>query len=78
MRERALARVAIATGSDLLVQQGMRAWMAAGWQEKTAVAILAPAAERLRPEQDFQPLVALLASLMVWQAERSYGEHRTA
>ena len=77
MRERALARAAIGTGSGILVRQGMRSWMETGCSE-TAAATLAPAAGRLRPDQVFPQIVAVLAGLLVWQAERNYSGQRKA
>ena len=78
MRERALERTALGTGADMVMRRGMRSWMEAGWQEQTAVTAPAPADGRLRPEQNFQQIVAVWASVLVGQAERSYGGPRKA
>jgi len=76
MRERALERTALGTGTDMVMRRGMRSWMEAGWQEETAGLAPAPAEGRLRPEQNFQQIVAVWASVLLWQAERSYGGPR--
>jgi hypothetical protein len=78
MRERALERTALGTGTDMVMRWGMRSWMETGWQEETAVIAPAPADGRLRPEQNFQQMVAVWASVLLWQAERSYGGPRKA
>jgi hypothetical protein len=78
MRERALERTALGTGSDLVMGRGMRSWMETGWQEETAVIAPAPAGRRLQPEQNFQQIVTVWASVLLWQAERSYGGPRKA
>lgn len=80
MRERAWAQAEIGTGSDTLMHQGMRAWMEAGWQqEEIAAAMVAPAPEHPRSDQDdLQPIAVMLAGLLLWQAERNYGGQRKA
>lgn len=78
MRERALERTAMGAGTDLVMRQGMRSWMEAGWQPESAAVAPAPAQRRLRPEQYFQQIVAVWASALVRQAERSYGGQRKA
>ncbi|HXJ41347.1 MAG TPA: hypothetical protein VNH18_18845 [Bryobacteraceae bacterium] len=71
MRERVLEQSATGAGSDLVMRRGMRSWMEVGWQEETAVIAPAPADGRLRPKQNFQQMVAVWASVLLWQAERS-------
>ena len=78
MRERALERTAMGAGSDLVMRQGMRSWMEAGWPQESAAVAPAPAERRLRPDQDFQQMVAVWASVLVGQAERSHGGQRKA
>lgn len=78
MRERALARTAMGAGSGLVMHQGMRSWMEAGWQQESVAVAPAPAERRLRPEQYLQQIVAVWASVLVRQAERSYGGQRKA
>jgi hypothetical protein len=78
MRERALERSAKGAASDMVMRRGMRSWMEAGRQEERAALAPDPAEWRLRPDQDFQKIVAVWASVLVWQAERSYGGPRKA
>jgi hypothetical protein len=72
MRERALERTAMGAGSEMVMRRGMRSWMEAGWQEASVAVTSALAEERLQPDQDFQPIVAVWAGVLVGQAERSY------
>jgi hypothetical protein len=78
IRERALQQTAMAIGSEMVMRRGMRSWMEAGWRETTAP--VAPASHEARPQPDqaFQQIVAVWASLLVSQAERSYGGQRQA
>ncbi len=76
MRERALERTAaIAIGSDVVMCRGMRAWMETdSWKE------VAPVAPVFRegsapPDPFFQQMVAVWASVLVGQAERSCHGH---
>ena len=78
MREGALERSAKGAGSDMVMRRGMRSWMEAGRQQDSAAVAPAPAEGRLRPDRDFQQMVAVWASVLVWQAERSYGGQRKA
>jgi hypothetical protein len=76
IRKRALERTAIGIGSDVVMRRGMRSWMEASWQEE--VASVAPACQEGRPQPDqaFQQLVAVWASVLMGQAERSSGGQR--
>jgi len=76
IRERALERTAVGSGSDVVMRWGMRWWMEAGWREEMVAP--APAEGRLRPERGFQQMAAVWASVLVSQAERSYGGSREA
>lgn len=76
IRERVLERTAMDIGSDIVMLRGMRSWMEAVWRE--GMASLAPASpeSKLRPDHGFQQIVAVWASVLVGQAERSYGEQQ--
>lgn len=76
MREQALVRVGM--GSAILMRQGMRSWMEAGGQEDSAEVLTPPPEGRLRPDMDFQQVVAVWAGVLVGQAERSYSGQRKA
>ena len=76
IRQRALERTAMGIGSDVVMRRGMRSWMEASWQQE--VASVAPASHEGRPQPDqaFQQIVAVWASVFVAQAERSTGGQR--
>ncbi len=76
IRKRALERTAIGIGSDVVMRRGMRSWMEASWQEEVASVAPACHAGRPQPDQAFQQLVAVWASVLVGQAERSSGGQR--
>ncbi len=76
IRERALERTSI--GSDVVMRRGMRSWMEAGGREEVAPVAPASHAGRPQPDQAFQQIVAVWASVLVGQAERSYGGQREA
>lgn len=78
IRERALERTAMGVGSDVVMRRGMRSWMEAGWREE--VVPVAPCSPEGRPQSDqaFQQFVAVWASVLMGQAERSYGGQREA
>jgi hypothetical protein len=78
IRERALQRTAIGSGSEVVMRRGMRSWMEAGGREEAASVVPAAAAERLPPDPALQQIAAVWASVLVSQAERSYGGPREA
>jgi hypothetical protein len=78
IRQRALERTAIAMGSGVVIRHGMRSWMeTSSWEEAAAGA---PALQEGRSpaDQSFQQIVAVWASVLVGQAERSCGGQRQA
>jgi len=78
IRERALARTAIGIGSDVVMRRGMRSWMEADWRQEAGPVAPACHAGRPQPDQAFQQIVAVWASVFVGQAEGSYGGQREA
>jgi len=78
IRERALGRTAIDIGSEVVMRWGMRSWMEAGCRAEVAPAAPASPAGRPQPDQGFRQIVAVWASVLVGQAERSYGGPREA
>jgi hypothetical protein len=77
IRQSALERTAIAMGSGVVIRHGMRSWMETGGEE---VAAVAPIFQEGRPPADefFQRIVAVWASVLMGQAERSSDEQRQA
>ena len=78
IRARALERTAIGIGSEVVMRGGMRSWIEAGGREEVALVARASHEGRPQPDQVFQQLVAVWASVLVGQAERSYGGQREA
>lgn len=77
IRQRALERTAIAMGSGVVIRHGMRSWMETGsWEEAAGVAPVFQ--EGRTPAGSFQQIVAVWASVLVGQAERSCGGQRQA
>lgn len=76
IRERALEPAAAGVGSDVVMCRGMRSWMETGWQGEMAPVAPAPTEGRLPPDRAFQQIVAVWASVLVGQAERSYRGQR--
>lgn len=76
LRERALERTVISSGSEVSMHRGMRSWMEAGGREEMAA--VAPAFHEGRTQADpaFRQIVTVWASVIVGQAERSYGGQR--
>jgi hypothetical protein len=77
IRARALERAAIGI-SETVMRLGMRAWMEAGCQAEIVYAAPAPTEGRLPLDGSFRQIVAVWASAIVDQAERSYGGSRQA
>jgi hypothetical protein len=74
LRARALERSAIAIRGDLVMHRGMRSWMESGsWEEAPAFP-----EGRAPADQSLQQIVTVWASVLVGQAERSYGGQREA
>jgi hypothetical protein len=73
IRERALKRTALAFESDVVMRRGMRSWMETGCRQEVAPAAPAFQEETPQPDQAFRQIVTLWASVLVSQAERSYG-----
>jgi hypothetical protein len=74
--ERTLERTVISIGSDVVMCRGMRSWMEAGGGEEMPA--VAPAFPEGRTQTDaaFRQIVTVWASVLVSQAERSYGGQR--
>lgn len=77
IRHRALARTA-AIGSGVVIRHGMRSWMETGSGEEASA--MGPVFHEGLPAADhfFQQIVAVWASVLVGQAERSCGGQRQA
>lgn len=77
IRQRALERTAMAMGSSVVIRQGMRSWMEGSWEEVAAVTpVFQPGSAPADPS--FPQIVALWASVLVGQAERSCRGQRQA
>lgn len=78
IRQRALERTAIPIGSGVVIRHGMRSWMETGCGEE--VAAVAPVSQQGRSPADrsFQQIVAVWASVLMGQAERSCRGQRQA
>jgi len=76
IRERALERTVISSGSEVLMRRGMRSWMeAGGWEEMAAVGPAFPEG-RTQTDPAFRQIVTVWASALIGQAEGSYGGQR--
>lgn len=71
IRARFLERTAMDVGSDVVMRRGLRSWMEAGSREEIPPRAPSPHAGGLQPDHGFQQMVALWASVLVGQAERS-------
>jgi hypothetical protein len=78
MRAQVSGRVGSGTGSDIVMRQGMRSWMETGRQQDSPADGPPPAEGHLRPDRNFQQIVAVWAGVLMGQAERSYGAQRKA
>ncbi len=78
MREQALERAGIGLANAGAMRWGMRSWMEAGYQQENSTVMSAPVETRSQPDWEFSQMVAVWASVLVWQAERSYGGQREA
>lgn len=76
IRERAIERTASSMGSNVVMRQGMRSWMEAGGREE--IATVAPGFHQgtMQVDPAFRQIVAVWASVLVDQAERSSGGQR--
>ena len=73
IREQSLERSAIGIGSEVVMRRGMRSWMEADWRQEVGPVAAALPAGGLQPDLVFQQIVTVWASVLVSQAERSYG-----
>lgn len=78
IRQRALERTALAMGSGILIRQGMRSWMEAGAGESVAVGTPVSPQGTAPAGPWFPQMVAVWASVLVGQAERSCDGQRQA
>ena len=72
MREQALERTGSGTANAGKIRWGMRSWMEAGYQPENSTARSAPVEMHFQPGWEFSQMVAVWATVLVWQAERSY------
>lgn len=76
IRQGALERTALAMGGGVVIRHGMRSWMETGCREQR-VAVTPVVQQASSPaDQSFQQIVAVWASVLVSQAERSFGGQR--
>jgi hypothetical protein len=78
VREQALERAGSGPANTGEIRWGMRSWMEAGSQPENSTVRSAPVETRSQPGWEFSQMVAVWASVLVWQAERSYRGQREA